>query len=210
MSTMRQRPVIFGAIAVILLLWLILPIFDVQGTLRTVITVVFWVAFLGLLVLLFQMRNDPGPRVRSPRAGLCAVPLQRPAGRALLAADPPVCGPRVAGCRDPQAPEPGVDGRLRHRPEGLLDGCRGGPGWGPAADLLRVVSKLHPVPARQQRGRAGSPGSSCSASWLSVSAWCSASWSGSRLSLGAFMNMSFLLAGFRVDQPGACSPWPSG
>jgi thiosulfate dehydrogenase (quinone) large subunit len=88
MSTMRQRPVIFGAIAVILLLWLILPIFDVQGELRTVITIVFWVAFLGLLVLLFQMRNDPGPRVEvhgpafarflfsDPRSALFWLPIR--------------------------------------------------------------------------------------------------------------------------------------
>ena len=62
MSTRRNLVVTLGVIAAVLLFLLVNPWVSPEpgGTLNQVVTAGFWVSFLALLVVLFQMRDEPG------------------------------------------------------------------------------------------------------------------------------------------------------
>jgi thiosulfate dehydrogenase [quinone] large subunit len=78
-----------GVLAAVLLFLLFNPWFPVEGDIRTVVTVAFWISFIVLLIALFEDRNAPqadeieieGPRfVRflfyNSRAGLFWLPIR--------------------------------------------------------------------------------------------------------------------------------------
>jgi thiosulfate dehydrogenase (quinone) large subunit len=62
MSNRRNLAAIFGAIAAITLFYLVNPWVnpDPKGTISQVVTIAFWVSFVALLVVLFEMRKQPG------------------------------------------------------------------------------------------------------------------------------------------------------
>ena len=62
MSTSRTVAVPLGVIAAVLLFLLVNPWVSAEagGTVNQLITAGFWISFLALLVVLFQMRKDPG------------------------------------------------------------------------------------------------------------------------------------------------------
>ncbi|HEY4190700.1 MAG TPA: hypothetical protein VGM28_09780 [Candidatus Limnocylindrales bacterium] len=62
MSTLRTVAVPLGVIAAVLLFVLVNPWISPEagGTLNQIVTVGFWVSFLALLVVLFEMRKEPG------------------------------------------------------------------------------------------------------------------------------------------------------
>jgi thiosulfate dehydrogenase [quinone] large subunit len=62
MSTSRTLAVPLGVIAAVLLFLLVNPWVSPEagGTVNQLITAGFWISFLALLVVLFQMRKDPG------------------------------------------------------------------------------------------------------------------------------------------------------
>jgi thiosulfate dehydrogenase [quinone] large subunit len=63
MSGNRQLVATLGIIAAAILFWLVNPWFnpeDIGDAVRDIATVAFWVLFLAVVVLMFQMRNDAG------------------------------------------------------------------------------------------------------------------------------------------------------
>ena len=62
MSTLRTVAVPLGVIAAVLLFLLVNPWVSPEagGTINQLVTIGFWVSFLALLVVLFQMRKEPG------------------------------------------------------------------------------------------------------------------------------------------------------
>ncbi len=63
MTRNRQLVATLGAIAALILFWLENPWFrpeDINDGLRAIATVAFWVAFLAVIVLMFQERNNSG------------------------------------------------------------------------------------------------------------------------------------------------------
>ena len=63
MSGNRQLVATLGIIAAVLLFWMVNPWFnpeDIGEAVRDIVTVAFWVLFLAVVVLMFQMRNDAG------------------------------------------------------------------------------------------------------------------------------------------------------
>ena len=116
-------------------------------------TIAFWVLFIAVVVLLFQDRNDAGrEEVQVEGPGLHPLPVLEHAGRAVLAADPAV--PRLLVARGGwhKIDRRRLD-RRRRGAAGLLDRARSTSRRpGPAADLLRVVPRLH-QPAAQQPPR---------------------------------------------------------
>lgn len=91
MSMLRRMAVPIGAIAAVLLVLLFNPwvVIEEGSSLRAVVTVAFWIAFLLLLVALFEDRRDPaageveveGPRFarflfNNTRAGLFWLPIR--------------------------------------------------------------------------------------------------------------------------------------
>ena len=62
MSGSRSVAAILGAIAAVTLFLLVNPwiVLDPKSTLSQFVTVVFWISFIVLLVVLFQMRKEPG------------------------------------------------------------------------------------------------------------------------------------------------------
>ena len=62
MTSRRNIAAILGGIAAVALFFIVNPWFavDPKSTADQVVTVVFWVSFLALLVVLFEMRKDPG------------------------------------------------------------------------------------------------------------------------------------------------------
>ena len=141
-----------------------------------IVTVAFWVSFIALLVVLFEMRKEPGGEtveIEGPaftrflfsnsRAGLFWLPIRLFLGFAWL----------EAGWHKLERHR--LD-RRRHRPAGLLGARRRDPAAGPAArpitfewyrDFINSCSTTTPTP--------GSPRSSSSVSSRSGSASCSAS-----------------------------------
>jgi thiosulfate dehydrogenase (quinone) large subunit len=88
-STLRRMAVPIGVVSAILLFLLFNPWFPIEGDIRTVVTWGFWISFGVLLVALFEDRNAPqadeiemqGPRfVRflfyNSRAGLFWLPIR--------------------------------------------------------------------------------------------------------------------------------------
>ena len=62
MTSRRNIAAILGGIAAVALFFIVNPWFavDPKSTADQIVTVVFWVSFLALLVVLFEMRKDPG------------------------------------------------------------------------------------------------------------------------------------------------------
>jgi thiosulfate dehydrogenase [quinone] large subunit len=62
MDTKRNLAAGLGGVAAVSLFLIVNPWFavDPKSTLDQVVTVIFWVSFVALLVVLFQMRKDPG------------------------------------------------------------------------------------------------------------------------------------------------------
>jgi thiosulfate dehydrogenase (quinone) large subunit len=88
-STLRRMAVPIGVLAAVLLFLLFNPWFPVEGTVNQIVTVAFWISFIVLLIALFEDRNAPqadeieieGPRfVRflfyNSRAGLFWLPIR--------------------------------------------------------------------------------------------------------------------------------------
>jgi thiosulfate dehydrogenase [quinone] large subunit len=89
MSSLRSLAVPLGVLAAALLILLINPWFPIEGTLNQVLTVAFWVVSIVLLLALFEDRNDPANRemdIEGPgfarflfnntRAGLVWLPIR--------------------------------------------------------------------------------------------------------------------------------------
>jgi thiosulfate dehydrogenase [quinone] large subunit len=89
MATLRTAALPIAAIAVVLLVWLVNPWFTVDGTLRTIVTVAFWVLAIALVVALLEDRKAPhseeveieGPAFvrflfHNSRAGLLWLPIR--------------------------------------------------------------------------------------------------------------------------------------
>ena len=62
MTSTRNIAAVFGGIAAVLLFYLVNPWVNPEagGTINQLVTVGFWISFIVLLVLLFQERNQPG------------------------------------------------------------------------------------------------------------------------------------------------------
>ena len=62
MSSNRTLATALGVIAAVLLFYLVNPWFspEADSTLNQIVTVGFWISFIALLVVLFQMRKEPG------------------------------------------------------------------------------------------------------------------------------------------------------
>ena len=62
MTSKRNIAAILGGVAAVALFLIVNPWFavDPKSTADQVVTVVFWVSFIALLVVLFEMRKDPG------------------------------------------------------------------------------------------------------------------------------------------------------
>lgn len=89
MSRYRQWAVGIGGVAVLLLAWLTNPWFTVEGDLRGIVTIAFWVLAVALVVVLYLDRRETGPQevsVSGPaftqflfhdaRAGLIWLPIR--------------------------------------------------------------------------------------------------------------------------------------
>jgi thiosulfate dehydrogenase (quinone) large subunit len=90
MAMLRGLAVPIGVVAAILLFLLVNPWFVLEeGTIRQIVTISFWVAFIVLLVALFEDRKDPGAEdiqvegpaftrflFNNPRAGLFWLPIR--------------------------------------------------------------------------------------------------------------------------------------
>jgi len=89
MSALRRLAIPLGVAAAILLFLLVNPWLVIDGTVRQVVTIAFWVSFIVLLVALFEDRNAPegaeveveGPRFvrflfNNTRAGLFWLPIR--------------------------------------------------------------------------------------------------------------------------------------
>jgi thiosulfate dehydrogenase [quinone] large subunit len=98
-STLRGLAVPIGAVAAILLILLFNPWYVIEGDIRTVLTVAFWISFIVLLIALFEDRKSAdaqeveieGPRFvrflfNNSRAGLFWLPIRLFVGFAWLAA----------------------------------------------------------------------------------------------------------------------------
>jgi thiosulfate dehydrogenase [quinone] large subunit len=89
MSGYRQTALGIGGVAVLLLIWLVNPWFQVEGDLRGIVTILFWVLAVALVVVLYIDRRETGPQeisVSGPaftqflfhdaRAGLIWLPIR--------------------------------------------------------------------------------------------------------------------------------------
>ena len=76
MSTYRQSALGIGGLAVLLLVWLVNPWFKVEGDLRGIVTIAFWVLAIALVVVSVarQARERSPGRLRL-RTGLHPVPV---------------------------------------------------------------------------------------------------------------------------------------
>jgi thiosulfate dehydrogenase [quinone] large subunit len=60
MSTLRNAAIPIAGVAVVLLIWLVNPWFQPQDTLRTIVTIAFWILAIALVIGLFEDRKRPG------------------------------------------------------------------------------------------------------------------------------------------------------
>ena len=165
------------------------------------LTVGFWASFLLLLVVLFEDRKDPAAsEVEIEGPALHALPVLEHPGRPVLAADPAVPRVRLARGRVAQADRWWLDRRRRLGPGRLLDQRGQRPRAGSPADHLRVVPRLHQRPADGQH--------EAWFAWLITFgeiaigiALLAGALTGIAAFFGAFMNMSFLLAGSASTNP---------
>ena len=99
MATLRGLAMPIGVIAAVLLVLLFNPWVVIEGDIRIVLTVAFWLSFIILLIALFEDRNEPaademeidGPRFvrflfHNTRAGLFWLPIRLFVGFAWLEA----------------------------------------------------------------------------------------------------------------------------
>jgi hypothetical protein len=151
MSTMRSWAVPIGVLAAALLLYVVNPWFPPDGAIRPVITVVFWVAFIVLLVVLFadlcaapqQEVTITGPAFvrylfHNPRAGLFWLPIRLFVGFAWL----------EAGWHKSTDPAWTQGGTAL---QGYWERAVAIPEQGRPGDHLRVVPRLPEHPDRRQR-----------------------------------------------------------
>lgn len=89
MSALRRLAVPIGIVSAVLLLLLVQPWFPLEGPIRQVVTVAFWTSFIVLLIALFEERKNPesqeveveGPAFvrflfNNTRAGLFWLPIR--------------------------------------------------------------------------------------------------------------------------------------
>ena len=89
MSSRRQVAVGIGGVATLLLILLVNPWFEVDGTFRTLVTIAFWVLAIALVVVLYLSREETGEydvSIKGPaftqflfhdsRAGLIWLPIR--------------------------------------------------------------------------------------------------------------------------------------
>jgi thiosulfate dehydrogenase (quinone) large subunit len=89
MSSLRKWALPLGIADAVLLFLLVNPWVEVSGDADTAVTVLFWIGFIGLLALLFQDRNAPGAQTEeiegpaftkylfsNSRAGLFWLPIR--------------------------------------------------------------------------------------------------------------------------------------
>ena len=89
MSALRRLAIPLGVAAAVLLFLLVNPWLVIEGTIRQIVTIAFWISFIVLLVALFEDRNSPegaeveveGPRFvrflfNNTRAGLFWLPIR--------------------------------------------------------------------------------------------------------------------------------------
>ena len=89
MSTLRRWAVPIGVVAAVLLVYLVNPWFPAEGSVRQIVTLAFWAAFIVLLVILFEDRKSAnaeeveieGPAFvrflfHNSRAGLFWLPIR--------------------------------------------------------------------------------------------------------------------------------------
>ena len=89
MSGYRQWALGIGGVAVLLLAWLTNPWFTVEGDLRGIVTIAFWILAIALVVVLYLDRRETGPQevsisgpaftqflVHDSRAGLIWLPMR--------------------------------------------------------------------------------------------------------------------------------------
>jgi thiosulfate dehydrogenase [quinone] large subunit len=89
MSALRRSAIPIGIAAAVLLFLLVNPWLVLDGTVKQIVTVAFWLIFIVLLIALFEDRNDPegseieveGPRFvrflfNNTRAGLFWLPIR--------------------------------------------------------------------------------------------------------------------------------------
>ena len=95
MTQGRSTAVVIGAIATILLVWMVNPWVAVPDSLSPIVTVAFWILAIALVVVLYMdARRDPASdTVEIEGPGFRAVPLQQLARRHRLAPHPSL--PRV-------------------------------------------------------------------------------------------------------------------
>ncbi|MFL5685480.1 MAG: DoxX family protein [Chloroflexota bacterium] len=99
MATLRGLAMPIGVVAAVLLVLLFNPWYVIEGDIRIVLTVAFWISFIILLIALFEDRNEPaadevevdGPRFvrflfHNTRAGLFWLPIRLFVGFAWLEA----------------------------------------------------------------------------------------------------------------------------
>jgi thiosulfate dehydrogenase (quinone) large subunit len=99
MSSRRQAAIGIGGVATLLLILLVNPWVEVDGTLRTLVTIAFWVLAIALVVVLYLSREETGEydvSIKSPaftqflfhdsRAGLIWLPIRIFVGFAFLEA----------------------------------------------------------------------------------------------------------------------------
>ncbi len=99
MSSRRQMAVGIGGVATLLLILLVNPWFEVDGTLRSLVTIAFWVLAIALVVVLYLSREETGKydvSITGPaftqflfhdsRAGLIWLPIRIFVGFAFLEA----------------------------------------------------------------------------------------------------------------------------
>ena len=89
MSALRRLALPLGIAAAVLLFLLVNPWLAIDGTVRQIVTIAFWLTFIVLLIALFEDRNEPegdeveveGPRFvrflfNNTRAGLFWLPIR--------------------------------------------------------------------------------------------------------------------------------------
>ena len=123
MSNKRSIAGVLGGFAAIALFLLVNPwiVLEPNTTVNQAVTIIFWVSFLALLVVLFEMRKEPGGEtIEDLGPGLHPIPVQQFPSRSVLAAHPPLRRLHLARGRLSQVQRQGLDGR-RCRPEGYWE-----------------------------------------------------------------------------------------
>ncbi len=150
MSALRRLALPLGIAAAVLLFLLVNPWLVIDGNVRQIVTIAFWLIFIVLLIALFEDRNEPegdeveveGPRFvrflfNNTRAGLFWLPIRLFVGFSWLEAG-------WHKFTDPEWTQGGAALRAYWERAASI------PGAGSTADHLRVVSRLHQHPPRRR------------------------------------------------------------